>query len=114
MANGVGYKYMPEIEIDPEKASEDDVLACAATCPKRVFEIEDGKLVVRNPLECSLCMACTESLGERGGITVSGDDTNFVFKFETDGSLTAQQALDKAMEILASEAQDFKAQLEAL
>lgn len=114
VANGVGYKYMPEIEIDPAKASEDDVLSCAATCPKRVFEIEDGKLVVRNPLECSLCMACTESLGERGGITVSGDDTNFVFKFETDGSLTAQQALDKAMEILASEAQDFKAQLEAL
>ena len=59
-------------------------------------------------------MTCVESLGERGGVTVDGDDTNFVFRFETDGSLTAQQALDKAVEILAADAKDFMAQIEAL
>ena len=47
-------------------------------------------------------------------VTVDGDDTNFVFRFETDGSLTAQQALDKAVEILAADAKDFMAQIEAL
>lgn len=114
VANGVGYKYLPVVEVDEGMASDEEVLKCADICPKRVFEVEGGRLVVRNPLECSLCRACTDRLGERGGITVTGDDTNFFFKFETDGSLTAQQALDKAVEILADEANDFKAQLEQL
>lgn len=114
VANGVGYKYLPVVEVDEGMASDEEVLKCADICPKKVFEVEGGKLVVRNPLECSLCRACTDRLGERGGITVTGDDTNFFFKFETDGSLTAQQALGKAVEILADEANDFKAQLEQL
>lgn len=114
VANGVGYKYLPQIAIDEGMESDEEVLECAAICPKKVFEVEDGKLVIKNPLDCSLCRACTDHLGERGGITVKGDDKNFFFKFETDGSLTAQQALDKAVEILAEEANDFKAQLEQL
>lgn len=114
VANGVGYKYLPQIAIEEGMESDEEVLECAALCPKKVFEVEDGKLVIKNPLECSLCRACTDHLGEKGGITVTGDDQNFFFKFETDGSLTAQQALDKAVEILADEAEDFKSQLEAL
>ncbi len=114
VANGVGYKYLPLIAIDEGMESDEEVLECAVICPKKVFEVEDGKLVIKNPLDCSLCRACTDRLGERGGITVKGDDKNFFFKFETDGSLTAQQALDKAVEILADEAKDFKAQLEQL
>ena len=114
VANGVGYKYLPQIAIEEGMESDEEVLECAALCPKKVFEVEDGKLVIKNPLDCSLCRACTDHLGERGGITVKGDDKNFFFKFETDGSLTAQQALDKAVEILAEEANDFKAQLEQL
>ena len=114
VANGVGYKYLPQIAIDEGMESDEEILECAAICPTKVFEVEDGKLVIKNPLDCSLCRACTDHLGERGGITVKGDDKNFFFKFETDGSLTAQQALDKAVEILADEAKDFKAQLEQL
>ena len=111
VANGVGYKYMPGVEVDPARAGDDDVVECAQLCPKKVFEVEDGKLVVRNPLECSLCGTCTEHVGERGGIAVTADDTNFLFKFETDGSLTAQQTLDKALEVLKSEADEFTSQL---
>ena len=114
VANGVGYKYMPGVEVDPARAGDDDVVECAALCPKKVFEVEDGKLVVRNPMECSLCMTCTDHVGDRGGVKVTADDTNFLFKFETDGSLTAQQTLDKALEVLTSEAEDFTSQLESL
>lgn len=114
VANGVGYKYLPIIEVDPEHAADEAVVECAGVCPKHVFAVEDGKLVVKNPLDCTLCKACTDHAGERGGVTVKGDDHNFFFKFETDGSLTAQQTLDKALEILADEAHEFKAQLESL
>lgn len=114
VANGVGYKYMPGVEVDPKRAGDEDVLECADVCPKKVFAVEDGKLVVKNPLDCSLCRSCEHHLGERGGVTITADDRNFLFKFETDGSLTAQQTLDKALEVLSSEAQDFKSQLESL
>ena len=54
VCNGVGYKYLPRIAIDPKVASRDDVLECAALCPKKVFDVVDGKLVVANELDCSL------------------------------------------------------------
>jgi len=42
------------------------------------------------------------------------DDKTFYFKFETDGSLTAQQVLDKALEILAKESNDMLSEIENL
>ena len=114
VANGVGYKYMPGVEVVPARAGDEDVVNCAEICPKKVFSVEDGKLVAKNPLDCSLCRTCEQSLGERGGVRITADDRNFLFKFETDGSLTAQQTLDKALEVLADEAKDFKIQLEEL
>lgn len=114
VCNGVGYKYMPIIDVDPAMADNEEVVLCAELCPKKVFAVDDGKLVVKNPLDCSLCHECTDHVSEMGGITVKGDDCNFVFKFETDGSLTAEQALNKAVEILSQEALEFKDQLEAL
>ena len=105
-AFGVGYKYLPVIDVDASKLDEDSVQEVAAQCPKKVFDVEDGKLVAKRPLDCSLCGTCTENEG-KGAITVNGDDTNFFFKFETDGSLTAKQVLDKAAEILSQESKDF-------
>ncbi len=112
VANGVGYSYLPRIEIKGKVSSPEDV---AASCPKKVFEVEGGKLVVKRPIDCSLCMTCVEETGDEDSpISVIGDDTAFVFKFETDGSLTAQQVLDKATEILVDQAKDFAAQVAAL
>ena len=110
VANGVGYSYRPIIKIDGDVSSPDEV---AAACPKKVFEVSGGKLVVAHSDDCSLCMTCVENFdGEP--ISVVGDENNFVFKFETDGSLTAQQVLDKAAEILAKESEEFKAQVLSL
>ena len=89
VCNGVGYKYMPVVRVDPAAASRDDVLECRDVCPKKVFDVKDGRLVVVDEMGCSLCRACTEHVKD-GGVTVTGDDTTFLFKFETDGSYTAQ------------------------
>ncbi len=114
VCNGVGYKYLPKITIDPAEASRDDILECAEKCPKNVFEIVDGKLTVANPLDCSLCKACVEYIRDGEGITVEGDDTCFVFKLETDGSYTAQAALDEALRILSKEANEFADEMDHL
>ena len=105
-AFGVGYKYLPVIDIDSSKLDKDSVQEIVNQCPKKVFDAEGGKLVAKRPLDCSLCGTCTENEG-KGAITVKGDDTSFFFKFETDGSLTAKQVLDKAAEILSQESKDF-------
>ena len=81
---------------------------------KSVDLIKDGKLVAKDPLACNLCMSCVERVGSDRGLSVRGDETNFIFKFETDGSLTARQALDKAVEILSREADEFAEGIEAL
>ena len=109
VANGVGYKYMPVIDINGKVDSVKEVVDC---CPKKVFAEENGKLVVKNPLDCSLCMTCAEKTN--GAISVKGDDSNFFFKFETDGSLTAKQVLDKAAEILSQEAKEIADSVSAL
>ena len=111
VANGVGYSYRPIIKIDGDVESPEDV---AKMCPKKVFDVVDGKLVVARSDDCSLCMTCVENFNGEGPISVVGDDTNFVFKFETDGSLTAQQVLDKATEILKKESEEFKSQVLSL
>ena len=113
VANGVGYKYMPVITIVDPKMDSDMAEDIAKCCPKKVFEVEKGKLVVKNPLECSLCRTCMEDERE-GKVTVEGDETNFFFKFETDGSLTAQQVLDKAAEILSQDAKSIADAISAL
>jgi len=113
-AFGVGYSYMPVIEIAPKTAVDPDVQKAAELCPRHVFEIKGGKLLVENLRKCSLCKTCTEAPIPAGAIKVHGDDKNFLFKFETDGSLTAKQVLDKALEILVGEAKDFGDQVKAL
>jgi DNA-directed RNA polymerase subunit D len=111
VANAVGYKYLPVISV--EKGNDGNAEAIAKACPKSVFDVEGGKLVAKRPLDCSLCMTCVENF-PNGPVSIKGDDTNFVFTFETDGSLTAQKVLDKAAEILSQEFKDFGEQVAAL
>lgn len=100
VANGVGYKYMPIIKIGDVMEPND----VAEACPKKVFEVVDDKLVVRSLYDCILCNTCSDM---EKGIEVDSDPTTFVFKFETDGSLTAQQVLDEAAKILSENASDL-------
>ena len=109
VANGVGYKYMPSIEIgnvmDPEEV--------AKKCPKKVFEVVDGKLKVieERLFDCILCETCSETDSE---VKLTSKDDEFVFTFETDGSLTAQQVLDEAVKILSDSAKDLGEKIVAL
>jgi DNA-directed RNA polymerase subunit D len=104
---------MPVIEIDPKHASDEQVVACAELCPAGL-EVKSKKLVVKDPVACGYAKGCLERLDETEGITVNWDDSNFLFKFETDGSLTAQQALDIAIETLSKEAKGFAEDIKAL
>lgn len=109
VANGVGYKYLPKVTIENDVSDEDTIRMIVKDCPKKVFEEVGGKLAAVRPMDCIFCGACTAS--SKGVVQVDADEKNFVFKFETDGSLTAEEVLDKAAEVLSDGAKAFAAEL---
>lgn len=105
VANAVGYQYFPIINIDHKKC--DVGASCVTNCPRDVLELKDDKIVVTDLENCSLCRAC-EEVCSLDAIKVTGDDTKFIFQFETDGSLTAKEALMRALAILKDEFEELR------
>ncbi|MCL2712589.1 MAG: DNA-directed RNA polymerase subunit D [Methanomassiliicoccaceae archaeon] len=101
VANGVGYKYAPLISIDAKKCKHCE--KCLNECPKHVFSGDTKKITIADPLKCTLCESC-QTFCQPNAISVKADDRNFVFSFETDGSMTAETALNKAVELLSGQA----------
>ena len=113
-AFGVGYSYMPTVTIKADKAGVAEVQEAAASYPG-LFKVEGGKLVVDDVYRaCTYGKAVEQDPALQDAVTVGWDDTAFVFKYETDGSLTARQVLDKAVEILEQKAEEFAAVVDEL
>ena len=113
-AFGVGYSYMPTVKINPDRAGVAEVQEAAASYPG-LFKVEGGKLVVDDIYRaCTYGKAVEQDPALQDAVTVEWDDTTFVFKYETDGSLTARQVLDKAVEILEQKAEEFAAVVDEL
>jgi len=94
---GIGYKYYPVIEIDDEKCNL--CKECVKACPRNILEIKRNKLTVKNIEDCILCKTCME-VCKRKAIEVKGDETRIIMQYETDGSMTAKDALMEALKIL--------------
>ena len=113
-AFGVGYSYMPKVSIKADRAGVAEVQEAAASYPG-LFKVEGGKLVVDDIYRaCTYGKAVEQDPVLQNAVTVEWDDTAFVFKYETDGSLTARQVLDKAVEILEQKAEEFAAVVDEL
>ena len=113
-AFGVGYSYMPKLTIKANKAGVAEVQEAAASYPG-LFKVEGGKLVVDDIYRaCTYGKAVEQDPVLQDAVTVEWDDSTFVFKYETDGSLTARQVLDKAVEILEQKAEEIAAVVDEL
>lgn len=109
----VGYKYFPHITID--KTICDNGGGCIDICHKNVLGFNTkGEIAVNNPLECDICQACVEicvpqvKRGINDGaphkaIKIDSTDDMFIFNMVTDGSYTAKEAFEKALETLKKE-----------
>ncbi len=94
---GIGYKYHPVIEIDAEKCNLCG--ACVEACPRDILEIKRKKLSIKKIENCILCKSCMEAC-KKDAIEVWGDENRIIMQYETDGSLTAKDALKEALKIL--------------
>lgn len=94
------YKYYPLIAIDPEKCEA--CAKCAEECPRGVlqFDEKENKIIVVDPEECNMCKTCAKDCESRA-ITVEGQEDKFIFKIETDGSLSPEEVLRAACDILS-------------
>lgn len=98
VAQGVGYKFFPVIEVDCDTC--DFCGTCAEACPRGVFTVKKKSVEVKSPLSCNFCMTCVEECPKKC-ISVEGDRTKIHFHLETDGSLKAIDALRFALDSLA-------------
>lgn len=106
-----GYRYYPGLSFDYSKLDVEKF--DTGCCPVRILEKSDGRINVTDVEKCTLCMACADA-APKGAITVTSDETKFVFQFETDSSLSAAGALLKASELLEKRSADFAKQTAAL
>jgi DNA-directed RNA polymerase subunit D len=121
---GIGYKYYPKIEIDHKKLKDTKLIdKIVEICPKNIFIRKNDKLTIQDNLEdCTLCNSCVEQFSEymadskdkEPAITISGDETKFIFKFETDGSIEAKDAMKYALNYLENKFNDFREQVSKL
>ncbi len=130
-AFGVGYSYMPIVKIDDELAKDPEIQDRALSEYPGLFKVEGGALVVDDLFKaCVVGKAVNQDPKlkaqdpklkavnqdpklkavnqDRDAVHVEWDDKDFIFTFETDGSLTAKQVLDKAVEILLARAKEFQ------
>ncbi len=98
VCHAVGYKYYPIATIDHKSITPEMVEAVVANTPAGVLGNDNGKIVVLD--EPSVNRADDATLMTDGAFKVDYDDRKFVFRFETDGSLKAEDALMKAVELL--------------
>ncbi len=97
----VGYQHAPNVRTT-EKAKTEIIGAC----PTHVFEKKDGRVKVVRQNDCILCMRCTE-LSE--GVTVSADETSFIFSVESICGLHPLDVLQSALDVLEKKADGFVA-----
>lgn len=97
----VYYKYKPVIDIGKVSNPED----IEKNCPKKVFEIKNGKLVIKNINACHLCGACVDI--SEGSVKLNEKDTDFIFYVESFGQLDTNAIVIEALKILENQLEEL-------
>jgi len=110
-ALGAGYRYFAKIEMDHTKCDLGE--SCVKHCPKGVLAKVDKKIVAKHPEKCNLCNSCVE-VCDAGAIKVVADPSKILFRFETDGSLSAKDVVIRGLKILEERFDGLREQISKL
>ncbi|MFB6283307.1 MAG: DNA-directed RNA polymerase subunit D [Halobacteria archaeon] len=90
----VGYKYLKQVELDPEEPHDDDIV-------RGILRGPDGELYDMEEYGNRLDEVFDEEVG------IKDVDESFVFNVESDGSLSADDLVVAASDILSSKAKEL-------
>lgn len=116
-----GYMNYPKLTINKD-AKSDDLEAIVNSFPEGVLALEKGKLKIKDltPLEArDPSYYDSPELDSINGIDkkvidIGYEDDKFVFRFETDGAITAKDALNYALDHLSNKFDELRDEISAL
>ena len=98
------FSYKASIEIDQARFNTAASQRIADMCPKKVFDVEDGNLVVARSEACVFCGECTNREAQRlsgpRSVRVGAEPGVFMFEVESAGQYPAAEVVDMACEAL--------------
>lgn len=92
--NPVWYRLLPDIKV--QNVSGAEAIMLRDRCPKKVFDIEDGHAMVKNPRACSTCRECLEAIPD-GRVDLGKIKNHFLFTVEATGQIPAPELIPKAI-----------------
>ena len=102
------YKFFPVMKVDYRKLK--DIKEVAAACPTGALKVKSGKLDL-DPVKCTHCEECVRVAGDEAAFSLGFDRTSFVFKVETNGQMTAKDAIIEAIKRMEEKIQGMQSQL---
>jgi len=105
------YSLEPTIEVDKKRM--DDVKEFIKDLPKDLVELKANKLEIKDITKLTVFESYLDK-GKIDFITIKRDPTKITFNFETDGSLSAKDALKESVDIIAKKYDEFGSLLKKL
>jgi len=114
VAHAVGQSPRPHITVTRHAGCSDACLKrVSASCPVDILPFAGGKITVTDETKCILCEAC-EKTCEHGSVKVEPDTTDYLFRFDTDGSLSAREALRYALKDLKRRFEELREAVQSI
>ena len=93
------YRATPKVMLK-DMITGSDAEEIKRVCPKNVFDIEDGELVVANMKACSMCRECIRTPKKRDSIALGRIEDSFCFSVETVGALAPEEIVRRSIKVL--------------
>ncbi len=111
VTHGVGYQYYPVLKAGSKTL---DVLDPSVPfCAAHMLTTSAEEKTVGLPDDCTMCNKFREAY-KVDSVKIASDPTRFLLQFETDGSMSAKDVLQKALDLIAARFADIAAQADSL
>lgn len=94
------YRATPWVKLVSPVKDEKHIKQLKKLCARKVFDIEDGELLVKNAGACSMCRECVRDTPFQDNIELGRVPNSFIFSVESTGILSATEIFQRAILVL--------------